>query len=236
MNKIEDLATKASQQLTTTQTTQAGQMDSTPEREISTTSFEEMDRKFVNQLFVRLQEIFPKWREIWQSDGEIKAAKRQWTKTLVRHGVSDAQMIQLGLDEARESGWVRPPSAGQFVNWCIEGAKEKAGVPSKENAVSQIMAIARKSDHARKRTRLCPAMYQVSRFIDWYDFRRLNADDSAKAIARAYDQMVDHWRSGRPFAEQPTMIEHGNPSGVTHTRESREAGLERIRKLRESLK
>lgn len=144
-------------------------------------------------------------------------------------------MIKLGIEKAEVIGWVRPPSPAQFCQWCIEGAKEKAGVPSKENAVSQIMAIARKSDHARKRTRLCPAMYQVSRFIDWYEFRRLNAEKSAKAIERAYDQMVEHWRSGRPFAEQPTMIEHGNPSGVTHTKESREAGLERIRKLKEEL-
>lgn len=195
-----------------------------------------MDRRFINQLFVRLQEIFPKWREIWQSDGEIKAAKRQWTKTLVKHGVSDAQMIQLGLDAARESGWVRPPSAGQFVTWCIEGAKEKAGVPSKENAVSQIMAIARKSDHARKRTKLCPAMYQVTRFIDWYEFRKLNAEKAEKAIERAYDHMVDHWRSGRPFAEQPTMIEHRNPSGVTHTKESRERGRQILQELIGELK
>ena len=132
---------------------------------------------------------------------------------LIKSVIHLQQMIQLGLDAARESGWVRPPSAGQFVAWCIEGAKEKAGVPSKENAVSQIMVIARKSDHARKRTRLCPAMYQVSRFIDWYEFRKLNAEKAVKAIERAYDQMVDHWRAGREFAEQPTMIEHNNPSG-----------------------
>lgn len=209
-------------------------MDSTQDRETSTTSLREIDRKFVNQLFVRLQEIFPKWREIWQSDGEIKAAKRQWTKTLVKHGVSDAQMIQPGLDEARESGWVRPPSAGQFVKWCIEAAKEKAGIPSKENAVSQIMAIARKSDHARKRIKLCPAVYQVSRFIDWYDFRRLNQEKATKAVERAYDQMVDHWRAGREFAEQPTMIEQ-NPSGVVHKRATKEQAREVIQKLKEGL-
>lgn len=232
MRKADQLAQQASKAITTATD---GQKDLTQQQETSTTLCE-IEQKVVDRLFDRLKEIFPKWREIWQTDGEVKAAKRQWTKSLVKHGVADVQMIQMGIESARESGWVRPPSPGQFVKWCIESAKEKAGIPSKENAVSQIMAIARKSDHARKRAQLCPAMYQVSRFIDWYDFRRLNAEDASKAISRAYDQMVEHWRSGRPFAEQPTMLEHGNPSGVTHTKEGREAGLERIRKLKESLK
>lgn len=36
--------------------------------------------------------------------------------------------------------------------------------------------------------------------------------------------------------EKEKRNDSGNPSGVTHTKESREAGLERLRKLRESLK
>lgn len=35
--------------------------------------------------------------------------------------------------------------------------------------------------------------------------------------------------------EQQKRERSGNPSGVTHTKESRQAWLERIRKLRESL-
>jgi len=117
----------------------------------------------------------------------------------------------------------------------MDVAKERAGIPSKENAVSQIMAVARKSDYARKRTKLCPAVYQMCRFIDWYDFSRLNAEKATKAAERAYDQMVDHWRSGREFAEQPTMIESQNPSGVV-TKASREKGKETIRELMRNLK
>lgn len=196
----------------------------------------DLDQRIVDRLFENLKAIFPKWREIWQTDGELKAAKKQWTRAIVKQGLADPQLIKLGIEKSEAIGWVRPPSPAQFCQWCIEGAKEKAGVPSKENAVSQIMAVARKSDYARKRTKLCPAVYQMCRFIDWYDFQKLNVEKATKAAERAYDQMVDHWRSGRPFAEQPTMIEQQNPSGVTHTKESRERGRQILQELIGDLK
>lgn len=153
----------------------------------------------------------------------------------MRRKIADPKLVDAGLIKAEDSGWVRPPSAGQFCDWCIEVAKEKAGVPSKENAVSQVMAVARKSDYARKRTKLCPAVYQMCRFIDWYDFQKLNVEKATKAAERAYDQMIEHWRSGRPFAEQPTMIEQKNPSGVV-TKASREVGKQTLANLKEALK
>lgn len=217
-----------------TQTTQAGPMDSTPTPGTSKT-FEEMDQKVINKLFKRLQEIFPKWREIWPTEGEVKAAKRQWAKTLIKKGVSDIEMIQAGLEQSRACGWVRPPSAGQFVAWCIEAAKEKAGIPGKDNAISQMMALLRKGDHNRRRSRLSPAMYTMSRFIDWYEMKTNDAEKATKAMARAYDEMIDHWMNGHDFYEQPAMIEHGNPTGVV-TESSRKKGRETLAKLMGDLK
>lgn len=194
-----------------------------------------MDKRVINKLFTRLQEIFPKWREIWQSDGEVKAAKRQWSRQLVKSGIVDIELIQAGLEQARESGWVRPPSAGQFCTWCIESAKERAGIPGKDNAISQMMALLKRGSHNRKRTSLLPAMYTMSRMIDWYEMQTMDADRAQKAMAKAYDEMIEHWRNGHAFYEQPTLIEHGNPSGVV-TEASRKKGKQTLAKLMKDLK
>jgi hypothetical protein len=217
-----------------TPTTQAGPKDSTLEPGTSKI-FEEMDQKVINKLFKRLQEIFPKWREIWQSEGEVKAAKRQWAKTLIKKGVTDIEMIQAGLEQSRECGWVRPPSAGQFVAWCIESAKERAGIPGKDNAVSQVMALLKRGDHNRRRTNLNPAMYTMSRLIDWYAMKTKGQEDARKAMEKAYDNMVEHWMNGHDFYEQPTMIEDSNPSGVV-TKASREKGKEALSQMIKDLK
>jgi len=194
-----------------------------------------MDQKVINKLFKRLQEIFPKWREIWQSEGEVKAAKRQWAKTLIKKGVTDIEMVQAGLEQSRECGWVRPPSAGQFVAWCIESAKERAGIPGKDNAVSQVMALLKRGDHNRRRTNLNPAMYTMSRLIDWYAMKTKGQEDARKSMEKAYDNMVEHWMNGHDFYEQPTMIEDSNPSGVV-TKASREKGKEALSQMIKDLK
>ena len=194
-----------------------------------------MDQKVINKLFKRLQEIFPKWREIWQSEGEVKAAKRQWAKTLIKKGVTDIEMVQAGLEQSRECGWVRPPSAGQFVAWCIESAKERAGIPGKDNAVSQVMALLKRGDHNRRRTNLNPAMYTMSRLIDWYAMKTKGQEDARKAMEKAYDNMVEHWMNGHDFYEQPTMIEDSSPSGVV-TKASREKGKEALSQMIKDLK
>jgi hypothetical protein len=233
MENIEDLTAKVISQ-SQTPTTQAGPKDSTLEPGTSKT-FEEMDQKVINKLFKRLQEIFPKWREIWQSEGEVKAAKRQWAKTLIKKGVTDIEMVQAGLEQSRECGWVRPPSAGQFVAWCIESAKERAGIPGKDSAVSQVMALLKRGDHNRRRTNLNPAMYTMSRLIDWYAMKTKGQEDARKAMEKAYDNMVEHWMNGHDFYEQPTMIEDSNPSGVV-TKASREKGKEALSQMIKDLK
>jgi hypothetical protein len=144
-------------------------------------------------------------------------------------------MVQAGLEQSRECGWVRPPSAGQFVAWCIESAKERAGIPGKDNAVSQVMALLKRGDHNRRRTNLNPAMYTMSRLIDWYAMKTKGQEDARKAMEKAYDNMVEHWMNGHDFYEQPTMIEDSNPSGVV-TKASREKGKEALSQMIKDLK
>ena len=193
-----------------------------------------MDQKVISKIFVRLQEIFPKWREIWQSEGEVNAAKRQWAKTLVKHGVTNIAMIQMGINTARETGWVRPPSAGQFVKWCIDAAKEQAGIPTKADAVTEIMNLNRMGKYNRREAKISRAIYQMYTFISWYDFSMKTSEAAEKAAAGAYEQMIEHWKKGLPFAEKPVMIDKQKPS-ATVTEENQRAGRAALKKIMKGL-
>jgi len=151
-------------------------------------------------------------------------------RSIVSKGVADPSMLKLGIDRAEVIGWVRPPSPAQFCEWCIDAAKALAGIPSQADAISQIMTVARRGDHNRRHTKMTPAIYQMYRFIDWYSFSQKKTEDAEKMAARAYDEMVDHWRSGLPFAEQPIMIEEHKPSGVV-TKSNRDAGRAAMKEL-----
>ena len=227
MENITDLMGKASKQITAATD---GLTDSTQPQTPSQTSLTDLDQRIIDRLFVRLKAIFPKWREIWNTDDEIKAAKRQWMRSIVSKGVADPSMLKLGIDRAEVIGWVRPPSPAQFCEWCIDAAKALAGIPSQADAISQIMTVARRGDHNRRHTKMTPAIYQMYRFIDWYSFSQKKTEDAEKMAARAYDEMVDHWRSGLPFAEQPIMIEEHKPSGVV-TKSNRDAGRAAMKEL-----
>jgi len=190
----------------------------------------ELDQRIIDRLFARLKAIFPKWREIWSSEDELRAAKRQWTRSIVSKGVADPAMIKLGIDRAEVIGWVRPPSPAQFCEWCIDAAKVNAGIPTQADAVTEIMNLNRMGKYNRREAKIAPAIYQMYKLISWYDFSMKTSEAAEKAAIRAYEQMIDHWQKGLPFAEQPVMIEQHNPSGVV-TKSNREAGKAAMKEL-----
>jgi len=135
-------------------------------------------------------------------------------RSIVSKGVADPAMIKLGIDRAEVIGWVRPPSPAQFCEWCIDAAKVNAGIPTQAGAVTEIMNLNRMGKHNRREAKIAPAIYQMYKFISWYDFSMKTSEAAEKAAARAYEEMVDHWQKGLPFAEQPVLIEEKSPWGV----------------------
>jgi hypothetical protein len=193
-----------------------------------------MDQAIIDRLFVRLQAIFPKWREIWTDRDELTAAKKQWTRAIVQKGLADPHMIKLGVHKAEIIGWVRPPSPAQFCDWCIESAMEQAGIPTEQDAIAKLLDLLRGGKSARKNSEMSPAVYQVCRFIDWYAMNAMAADKAEKHIARAYGLMIEHWRARKPFEERLTGVEHQEQPPVP-TGEQRKKGADILRNLRKGL-
>lgn len=173
----------------------AGQKTSTP----STTS---SDIDLINRLFKRLQAIFTKWREVWPTDAEVAAAKRQWMRELVQRRVTDWELIKTGLRKASATGWVRPPSAGQFADWCIEYAMEQAGIPTLEETLTAIDRKLRGFHQPME-----GALYQVKRYLNWFELKASDTQTVGYRVKAAHKRMVDHWLSGAPWDEPAPALE-----------------------------
>lgn len=233
MQKANQISQQINNQITTAKD---GRTDSTQQQTHLPTSLTGLDRQIIERLFDQLKAIFPKWREVWATDGEIGQAKKQWTRVLVRRQVADPQIIKLGLLKAEATGWVRPPSAGQFADWCFEVAMENAGIPPKDKAVREV-ARARHGSSVNRTEKLPPALYQMSRYVDWFRYNHATVEKAEKILEAAYDDLVEHWKSGKPFENPPVAIEkRDNPSGVVRTKKSRDEAKKILSGLIEGLK
>lgn len=122
--------------------------------------------------------------------------KRVWMQTLVELGVTNKALVEHGLKAARATGFVRPPSAGTFCQWAWDAAQKSAGIPSLGEAQS---IITRRL--GRPTMTLTGAMNHISMNLDWFEMRRASQQRVNDLVASAYDGMISHWRTGRPFRE-----------------------------------
>jgi hypothetical protein len=117
-------------------------------------------------------------------------------QTLVELGVTNKALVEHGLRSARASGWVRPPSAGQFCNWAWDAAQKSAGIPTLSEAQELITQRLR-----RPTKKLIGPMNHISLELNWFEMRRAAPALVNTRIEKAYEKMIAHWKSGRPFLE-----------------------------------
>ena len=151
-------------------------------------------------------------------------------QTLVELGVTNKALVEHGLRSARASGWVRPPSAGQFCNWAWDAAQKSEGIPTLAEA--QSMIIRRLN---RPSFKFSPAMSHVSMKLDWFEIRRAKLETVNGFVATAYSKMIEHWKSGRPFL-QPTESDAMTLEDKSHLRkeltpEQRSMGVSEMQKI-----
>ncbi len=144
--------------------------------------------------------------------------------------MTNKALIEHGLRSARASGWVRPPSAGQFCNWAWDAAQKSAGIPTLAEA--QSMIIRRLN---RPSFKFSPAMSHVSMKLDWFEIRRAKLETVNGFVAAAYSKMIEHWKSGRPFL-QPTESDAMTLEDKSHLRkeltpEQRSMGVSEMQKI-----
>lgn len=184
----------------------------TSERPHSTTTPTDRDARMVNWLLTEITLIFPKWRELYQTAEAASGIRRVWLTTLVEQGVTNKALIEHGLAAARASGWVRPPSAGQFCIWAWGGAAAAAGIPPLQQATDAVMQRVRGA-----KVEFTGALYHLAQELDWLNLKRAAKDsDIRAAVELAREKTIKHWRSGQPF-KQPVAFRSENTLPVLPT-------------------
>lgn len=142
------------------------------------------DTEVVNEIFERLQAIFPAWKHAFPKPEHLAAAKSEWTKALVEAGcVSDAHLAN-GFRIAREQDIPFFPAPGQFIKWC-KPSPELLGLPSVEQAIHEV--ITRRAKH--------PAVIKAARETR-YERGTLPPAEFALVFARAYEIIVSRMMNG----------------------------------------
>ena len=101
--------------------------------ELQTLKVDKCTATIVNQVFSKLQGIFPAWRQAWPDDESLKRAKREWIAGFVRAGIRTEAQLAFGFEAARHSTQDFIPCVGKFISWCAPSPAQ-FGMPSEDEA------------------------------------------------------------------------------------------------------
>ncbi|WP_051448997.1 replication protein P [Tolumonas lignilytica] len=146
------------------------------------------DTEVVNEIFERLQAIFPAWKHAFPKPEHLAAAKSEWTKALVEAGcVSDAHLTH-GFRIAREQDIPFFPAPGQFIKWC-QPTPETLGMPTIEQALHEI------SRHRASH----PAVILAARATR-FERETLSASEYQPVFERFYEVLVRRVMAGEDLS------------------------------------
>jgi len=174
-------------------------------------------------LFSQLQAIFPAWRQAFTSDAEAAEARRQWALGLVEAGITDAAAIKAGLSKARRAKSPFIPSVGQFVEWCREAARERAGFPTVESVLAQIVRYSHTMKFPPSDPRflpeISPVAYWIYQHIDKYAVSHARQEEALRMVRIVYDEAVERAARGLEFPPPPKLIPDDIGAGAPSTPE-----------------
>lgn len=93
-------------------------------------------RSAVNAMFKQLCIIFPAWKSAFPKKDIFIEARRLWLETLVSEGVTTAEQLQAGIEQAKKSTNPFFPALGEFIEWCKVGG-QCFGLPTPEDLLSR---------------------------------------------------------------------------------------------------
>ncbi len=151
-------------------------------------------RNQINNIFTRLQGIFPTWRAAYPTEQELNEAKKNWTLALISSGIHSIEQIKRGMDKARLSESPFFPTSGQFIAWCVELPTAKSlGMPDATDAYRE--AIDNCHDISRWNPSH-PAVYEAGRTVTWHRLRRCDIASGKKEFLDAYKRLVQRVAAG----------------------------------------
>lgn len=92
----------------------------------------------VNDIFRELAITFPAWRTAYPDVESLNSAKKVWAKGLIENGVTDMELICIGLRVARSQAMPFIPSVGQFVAWCKSEVRSQLGLPTADDVMAEL--------------------------------------------------------------------------------------------------
>lgn len=155
---------------------------------------DEFARKNINDIFQRLQGIFPTWRVAYPTEKELIEAKKNWAKALISSGIHSFEQIKRGMDKARLTDSPFFPTSGQFIAWCVELPSARSlGMPDATDAYRE--AIENCHDISRWNPSH-PAVYEAGREVTWHRLRRCDITTGKKEFLEAYKRLVKRVAAG----------------------------------------
>ncbi len=157
------------------------------------------------------------------SQREVNAAKAEYLMVMRAESVISRELVEHGLLKCRQSGYVRPVSAGQFCSWAWESAMKQAGIPSYDQALSAVME--RLKSPSRK---LTGVYYHILTELDWHLVKESSKERIEREVSRALDKTIRCWKAGRAFRE-PRLAKPSDQLEITPLPRSEQQ--QRLRKL-----
>lgn len=185
----------------------------------------------VNEIFKQLMAAKTAWRVAYPDDQSLADGKKTMVKALIDAGVSDFEMIKLGVSKARLDPSDFFPSPGRFIQWC-QPTPEDLGLPTdeaayREAAVNSYSPIAHRWSH--------PAVYQAGKETGWFFLKTASQRDTQAEFKKVYADICRRVMSGDVFAvpaPDSTRLEQHTRGGKVNTEESKRAGKSAIASMK----
>ena len=118
-----------------------------------------------DELFLKLQAIFPAWKTSYTNQQSIDLVKREWVAGFVENGVNTTEQIKLGLSVARQHNSPFMPSCGQFISWCRPTPKQ-LGLLDTRRAYNSMFNNMNEPDDITKAARKEVGSYNLSNWSE----------------------------------------------------------------------
>lgn len=166
----------------------------------------------VNDIFRELAITFPAWRTAYPDAESLNSAKQVWAKGLIENGVTDMELICIGLRVARSQAMPFIPSVGQFVAWCKSEVPSQLGLPTADEVMAEF-------DHysARHHDYSAPELFPWSAPVMYWivlDMRRAmyRYNQTAAEVQKSAIKLLAQWekklRAGEAVPAPVVQVEN----------------------------
>lgn len=156
------------------------------------------NKERVNMLFARLTTIYGhKFKSAFQSEEEIKVAKREWALSLGHYG---EQELVAAVNRCKEEfAWM--PSIAEFLS-VLREYSDQLGVPTAVQAYEEACLHA---DRPRQHQWSHPVVYHAGRASDWFRLRTEDKPDIYPYFEEQYRKLCHRLADGEQF-EVPSPV------------------------------